>query len=67
MDAGHTGSAREKRQGEGEMSWESDERDRAEVKLEKIREICGWVKLRRLPAHRMAIAEILTIIDSETP
>lgn len=45
------------------MSWETDERDRAEAKLQKIRELCQWVKLRRLPAHRATIAEILSIID----
>lgn len=45
------------------MSWESDERDAALEKLEKIRQICGWVRLRRLPAHRKAVQEILTIID----
>lgn len=45
------------------MSWESDERDAALAKLERIKELCSWVKLRRLPAHRKVIADILAIID----
>lgn len=48
------------------MSWETDERDRAEAKLEKIRELCEWVKLRRLPAHRTVVAEIVSIIDGKS-
>ena len=44
------------------MSWESDERDAALEKLEKIQQVCSWVKLRRLPAHRQAIKDILAIV-----
>lgn len=45
------------------MSWESDERDEALEKLERIRELCQWVRLRKLPAHRMVVNDILTIIE----
>lgn len=45
------------------MSWESDERDAALEKLERIRELCDWVTLRRLPAHKRVVAQIKDIID----
>jgi hypothetical protein len=45
------------------MSWESDERDAALWKLEQIRQMCEWVEKRRLPAHRMTIAGILSLIE----
>lgn len=48
------------------MSRETDERDAALAKLERIRQLCNWVERRRLPAHRMAIVDILAIIDCET-